>query len=149
MNIFRFFRSLGITAIVIFASSCTTHSDAQGVYAVNLTPPHGKAIAAFAEGCFWHAQIVFEAVKGVDSAVSGYAGGNKKNPSYDDVTSETTGHTESVLVYYDPKVISYEELTNVFFASVDPTTKDRQGNDVGYLLSQRYFLHDAGRAAIS
>lgn len=131
MNISQWFRSLSIFSAVLLASSCTSHSGAQGVYAVNLTPPPGKAIAAFAEGCFWHAQIVFEAVKGVDSAVSGYAGGHKKNPSYDDVTSETSGHTETVLVYYDPKVVSYAELMNVFFASVDPTTKDRQGNDVG------------------
>ena len=119
--------TVALAAITVLHTACT----AQGVRPVLLTPPPGKAIAAFAEGCFWHAEIVFESVKGVDSAVSGYAGGHKKNPSYEDVTSETTGHTESVLVYYDPKIISYNELIHVFFASVDPTTKDRQGNDVG------------------
>src|ERR1041384_416048 len=116
--------------LILTLSACTVSTKAQKVYSVSLRPPRGKAIAPFAEGCFWHAQIVFEAVKGVDSAVSGYAGGHMRNPTYDDVTSETTGHTETVLVYYDPKVISYNELINVFFASVDPTTKDRQGNDV-------------------
>ena len=117
-----------IAAILLLNTACST---AQGVRPVSLTPLPGKAVAAFAEGCFWHAEIVFESVKGVDSAVSGYAGGHKKNPSYEDVTSETTGHTETVLVYYDPNIISYNELIQVFFASVDPTTKDRQGNDVG------------------
>ncbi|MCZ8216013.1 MAG: peptide-methionine (S)-S-oxide reductase MsrA, partial [Cyclobacteriaceae bacterium] len=88
-------------------------------------------IAAFAEGCFWCSEHIFEAVVGVDSAVSGYAGGTTKNPTYELVNTETTGHAETVLVYYDPKIVSYEELTKVFFTSHDPTTKDRQGPDVG------------------
>lgn len=98
---------------------------------VKLVAPKGKAIAAFAEGCFWCSEHIFEAVVGVDSAVSGYAGGKVPNPTYELVNTETTGHAETVLVYYDPSVISYEELTNVFFTSHDPTTKDRQGPDRG------------------
>lgn len=98
---------------------------------VNLIAPKGKAIAAFAEGCFWCSEHIFEAVVGVDSAVSGYAGGTVKNPTYELVNTETTGHAETVLVYYDPSVVSYEELTKVFFTSHDPTTKNRQGPDVG------------------
>ena len=98
---------------------------------VNLVAPKGKAIAAFAEGCFWCSEHIFEAVVGVDSAVSGYAGGQAPNPTYELVNTETTGHAETVLVYYDPSVISYEELANVFFTSHDPTTKDRQGPDRG------------------
>lgn len=98
---------------------------------VNLVAPTGKAIAAFAEGCFWCSEHIFEAVLGVDSAVSGYAGGKTKNPTYERVNTETTGHAETVLVYYDPSIVSYEELTNVFFTSHDPTTKDRQGPDRG------------------
>jgi peptide-methionine (S)-S-oxide reductase len=70
-------------------------------------------------------------VVGVDSAVSGYAGGTVANPTYELVNTETTGHAETVLVYYDPKVISYEELTKVFFTSHDPTTPDQQGPDKG------------------
>jgi len=118
---------LGILLILFSSTSCKS----QGVYAVPLKAGPGKAIAAFAEGCFWHAEIVFESVHGVDSVVSGYSGGTKRNPSYEDVTSETTGHAESVLVYYDPRVISFQELTKVFFTSLDPTQKDRQGNDIG------------------
>lgn len=98
---------------------------------IPLKPPAGKAIAAFAEGCFWCSEHIFEAVVGVDSAVSGYAGGTTKNPTYEIVNTETTGHAETVLVYYNPKVISYEELTKVFFTSHDPTTEDRQGPDQG------------------
>lgn len=102
-----------------------------GVIKVKLVAPKGKAIAAFAEGCFWCSEHIFEAVKGVDDVISGYAGGTTANPTYELVNTETTGHAETVLVYYDPKVISYEELTKVFFSSHDPTTKDRQGPDRG------------------
>jgi peptide-methionine (S)-S-oxide reductase len=102
-----------------------------GVRKVQLVALEGKAIAAFAEGCFWCSEHIFEAVVGVDSAVSGYAGGTVANPTYELVNTETTGHAETVLVYYDPKVISYEELTKVFFASHDPTTPNQQGPDKG------------------
>lgn len=98
---------------------------------VSLEPPAGKSVAAFAAGCFWCTEHIFEAVVGVDSAVSGYAGGTVSNPTYELVNTETTGHAETVLVYYDPEVISYEELVRVFFSSHDPTTRDRQGPDVG------------------
>lgn len=101
------------------------------VRSVAITAPEGKAIAAFASGCFWCTEHIFEAVVGVDSAVSGYAGGTTTNPTYELVNTETTGHAETVLVYYDPNVISYRELTHVFFTSHDPTTPNRQGPDVG------------------
>lgn len=141
--------SILFAALLVLAGACNTASEAQGVYAVNLAAPKGRAVAAFAEGCFWHAQLVFEAINGVDSAVSGYAGGHKKNPSYSDVTSETTGHTETVLVYYDPKVVSYSELINAFFTSVDPTTKDRQGNDVGSSYRSAIFYRGAEEQKIA
>lgn len=101
------------------------------VIKMELKAPQGKAIAAFASGCFWCVEHIFEAVVGVDSAVSGYAGGHVPNPYYELVNTETTGHAEAVLVYYDPKVISFEELCNVFFLSHDPTTPNRQGPDIG------------------
>jgi peptide-methionine (S)-S-oxide reductase len=98
---------------------------------VTLTPPAKKAVAAFAEGCFWCSEHIFEEVAGVDSAVSGYAGGHLANPTYEQVCSETTGHAETVLVYYDPSVVSYKDLLDVFFSSHDPTTMNRQGPDEG------------------
>ena len=91
----------------------------------------GKAVAAFAEGCFWCSEHIYEELAGVDSAVSGYTGGRTINPTYEEVCTETTGHAEAILVYYDPKVISYKDLLDVFFLSHDPTTLNRQGPDVG------------------
>ena len=94
--------------------------------------PAGKeAVAYFAEGCFWHAEIVFQSLNGVRDAVSGYAGGTDKHPSYESVASGETGHAETVQVFYDPAKISYETLVAAFFASQDPTTMNRQGNDEG------------------
>lgn len=126
-------RNISIFAIllVFFACEAQKKSKKGGVRKISLEAPAGKAVAAFAEGCFWCSEHIFEAVLGVDSAVSGYAGGHTTNPTYELVNTETTGHAETVLVYYDPKVISYEELTKVFFTSHDPTTPDRQGPDVG------------------
>jgi len=121
---------------LIFATLCCFSCQAQkkksnDIKKVTLTAPKGKAIAAFAEGCFWCSEHIFEAVVGVDSAISGYAGGTVAFPTYELVNTETTGHAETVLVYYNPQVISYQELTKVFFTSHDPTTRDRQGPDRG------------------
>jgi len=94
-------------------------------------PSSNEAVATFAEGCFWHAEIVFQSLVGVRDAVSGYAGGTTTNPDYESVASGETGHAETVQVYYDPSKISYETLVDAFFASQDPTTLNRQGNDAG------------------
>jgi peptide-methionine (S)-S-oxide reductase len=120
-----------------------------GVRKVQLVAPQGKAIAAFAEGCFWCSEHIFEDVVGVDSAVSGYAGGTVANPTYELVNTETTGHAETVLVYYDPKVISYEELTKVFFTSHDPTTPDQQGPDKGSSYRSILFYMSADEKTIA
>jgi peptide-methionine (S)-S-oxide reductase len=90
-----------------------------------------EAVADFSEGCFWHAEIVFQSLVGVRDAVSGYAGGAVKNPDYETVCTGNTGHAETVQVYYDPTVISYQTLVDAFFASMNPTELNRQGNDVG------------------
>ena len=92
----------------------------------------GLAQATFAGGCFWAQEEAFEQLKGVRQVVSGYAGGTKANPTYEEVAAKTTGHTEAVDNYYDPAVISYATLADVFFrASHDPTQRNRQGYDVG------------------
>jgi peptide-methionine (S)-S-oxide reductase len=95
------------------------------------SPVANEAVATFAEGCFWHAEIVFQSLAGVRDAVSGYAGGTTTDPDYEKVASGQTGHAEAVQVHYDPAKISYETLVKAFFASQDPTTLNRQGNDVG------------------
>ncbi|NNC35002.1 MAG: peptide-methionine (S)-S-oxide reductase MsrA [Croceitalea sp.] len=88
--------------------------------------------AYFASGCFWCVESIFESVKGVKEAISGYSGGNEENPYYEQVAYGKTGHAEAVEVYYDPKVISFQELVQIFFGSHDPTALNRQGPDVGY-----------------
>ncbi len=90
-----------------------------------------EAVAYFAEGCFWHSEIVFQSLAGVRDAISGYAGGTAKNPTYESVSTGETGHAETVQVFYDPSKIAYQTLVEAFFASQNPTTLNRQGNDEG------------------
>jgi peptide-methionine (S)-S-oxide reductase len=93
--------------------------------------PEGAETAVFAMGCFWGAERVFWQTEGVISTAAGYAGGFTPNTSYEEVCSGLTGHTEVVLVVFDPQVVSYEELLRVFWEGHDPTQGMRQGNDVG------------------
>lgn len=91
----------------------------------------GLSKATFASGCFWCLEGVYESVKGVKEAVSGYAGGKSQNPTYEEVGGGGTGHAESLEVYYDPKEVSYETLLQVYFDSQDPTQANGQGPDRG------------------
>ncbi|WP_026976282.1 peptide-methionine (S)-S-oxide reductase MsrA [Flavobacterium tegetincola] len=115
---------------------------------LSLTPKNGQAVAVFASGCFWCTEHVFEAVVGVKEAVSGYSGGTLKNPSYEQVGTNRTGHAESIAVFYDPKVVSYKELVTVFFASQDPTTPNQQGPDKGSSYRSIAFYNDAAEKKI-
>lgn len=90
-----------------------------------------KQIAVFGGGCFWCTEAVFAELKGVTSVLPGYSGGEKPNPTYEDVCTGATGHAEVSEIEFDPSVISYKDLLTVFFAVHDPTTLNRQGNDVG------------------
>jgi peptide-methionine (S)-S-oxide reductase len=130
MNTMSYFKFLSVSWILLIFFACNAQTGRKNT-AVKLTPPPGKAIAAFAEGCFWCSEHIFEDLAGVDSAVSGYSGGHTKNPTYEEVCKENTGHAEAVLVYYNPKIISYDDLLEVFFTSHDPTTLNRQGPDEG------------------
>ena len=98
--------------------------------------------ATLAGGCFWCLEAVFDELRGVESVESGYAGGQKENPSYREVCNGTTGHAEVVQVKFDPAVLSYKDLLNVFFAIHDPTTLNRQGADVGTQYRSAIFHHD-------
>lgn len=91
----------------------------------------GEKIAYFASGCFWCVEAIFESVEGVREAVSGYAGGNTINPTYQKIGTGTTGHAETVAVYYNPDKVSFKILVDVFFGSHDPTTKNGQHPDYG------------------
>ena len=98
--------------------------------------------ATFAGGCFWCMEPPFEKLKGVREVISGYTGGNKVNPTYEEVCSGTTGHAESVQVIYDPKEISYEQLLDVFWHNIDPTTPNQQFVDKGIQYRSAIFYHN-------
>jgi peptide-methionine (S)-S-oxide reductase len=101
-------------------------------------------------GCFWCLEAVFEQVIGVESVVSGYSGGKTENPNYEEVCTGSTGHAEVVRVVFDPEVISYAQLLEIFFVIHDPTTKNRQGDDVGTQYRSVVFYHsDAQKSAAS
>ncbi len=100
-------------------------------------------IATFGSGCFWCSEAVFTRLKGVTNVTSGYSGGMIDNPSYEQVSSGHTGHAEVIRLEYDPTIIPYERLLDVFFATHDPTTMNRQGNDVGDQYRSAIFFHNA------
>lgn len=104
-------------------------------------------IATLAGGCFWCTEAVYQNLKGVQSVESGYIGGKNANPTYEQVCSGATGHAEAIRVTYDPTVISYADLLDIFFATHDPTTLNRQGNDVGTQYRSAIFPHSEGQAA--
>ncbi len=103
--------------------------------------------ATLAGGCFWCLEAVFDELRGVESVESGYSGGKVPSPSYRDVCTGRTGHAESIQVTFDPAVISYGDLLNVFFAVHDPTTHNRQGNDLGPQYRSAVFYHDEPQKA--
>lgn len=98
--------------------------------------------ATFGAGCFWCVEAMFESLKGVDSAVSGYSGGHVKKPTYKEVCNGTTGHAEVIQVHFDPSIITYEELLEAFFLAHDPTTLNRQGADVGTQYRSVIYYHN-------
>ena len=104
-------------------------------------PPAGSAVATFAGGCFWCMEPPYDKLDGVVSTTSGYMGGTVKNPTYEQVSNGTTGHTEVVQVAFDPKKMSYEKLLEVFWKNIDPTVKDRQFCDVGTQYRTAIFVH--------
>ena len=106
-------------------------------------------IATLAGGCFWCLEAVFDELQGVESVESGYMGGKTPKPTYDDVCGGGTGHAEVVRVTFDPAVLPYEELLGVFFSIHDPTTLNRQGNDVGTQYRSAIFFHGAEQGRIA
>lgn len=105
--------------------------------------------ATLAGGCFWCIEAVYQLLDGVELVESGYSNGKVKDPSYKEVCSGTTGHAEVCRITFDPSVVTYEEILQVFFASHDPTTLNKQGNDVGTQYRSAIFFHDAEQERIA
>jgi len=103
----------------------------------------GVDTATFAGGCFWCTEVQFQQLEGVDTVISGYTGGDIRNPTYKQVTTGKTGHAEAIHVIYRPDVITYDELLEAFFVAHDPTQLNRQGNDIGPQYRSAIFYHDA------
>ncbi|HEY0057443.1 MAG TPA: peptide-methionine (S)-S-oxide reductase MsrA [Pedobacter sp.] len=135
-------RYVFLTLIISTLLACNS-SGQQKTKKVTPVSSGSNSVAVFAEGCFWCSEHIFEEIAGVDSAVSGYTGGHVKNPSYEQVCTETTGHAEAIMVYYNPKVVSYSSLLDAFFSSHDPTTLNRQGPDVGTSYRSAIFYSSA------
>jgi peptide-methionine (S)-S-oxide reductase len=129
--------SVEATTPVAAAAIATTDQPAKD------TPAPAMAIATFANGCFWCTEAVFEQLRGVRKVVSGYIGGSVDDPTYKEVCNGTTGHAEALQIEYDPTQVDYATLLEVFWKTHDPTTLNRQGNDVGTQYRSGIFFHDA------
>ena len=132
MRFFSFF--LALTLISLLSANCTPEKhSSQNKHPQNevFQPDSSLEVATLGGGCFWCLEAAYERIKGVKHVVSGYAGGNTVNPSYREVGAGGTGHAEVVQVHYDPKIISYDEILEIFWTIHDPTTPNRQGPDVG------------------
>jgi peptide-methionine (S)-S-oxide reductase len=111
--------------------------------------PEGLQKATFGGGCFWCTEAVFLELKGVHSVASGYSGGSVKNPTYEQVCTGATGHAEVIQINYDPKQVNYKDLLEVFWRTHDPTTLNRQGNDVGTQYRSVVFYHNDEQKALA
>ena len=114
-----------------------------------MSPEVPTEIATLAGGCFWCIEAIFREVEGIKQAVSGYTGGITANPTYDDVCSGRSGHAEALQVTFDPTVITYREILEIFFSVHDPTTLNRQGADVGTQYRSAIFYHDEEQKTIA
>lgn len=133
-------------AVLLFAGNST--NSAAGAQTGEKTKPR-KEVATLAGGCFWCLEAVFVELRGVDKVVSGYAGGQVANPTYEQVSSGTTGHAEVVQITFDPQVISYKDLLDVFFTIHDPTTLNQQGADIGTQYRSAIYYHSPEQKAVA
>ena len=112
-------------------------------------PENNQQIATLGGGCFWCLEAVYNDLKGVEKVVSGYSGGHVKDPTYQQVCSGLTGHTEVVQVTFDPGIITFKDVLNIFFSIHDPTTLNRQGADIGTQYRSAIFYHDSDQKAVA
>lgn len=129
----KIFKGVAVFTAVVLAVTLLSFSQKKEdkLKEVSIQTTSETKVAYFASGCFWCVEAIFESVNGVEEAVSGYAGGHTKNPTYKTIGTGRTGHAESVAVYYNPKKVSFQTLVKVFFGSHNPTTKNGQHPDYG------------------
>ena len=127
-------------------TACAQKQDAK---LTTMNDSNNKSLATFGAGCFWCVEAIFQRVEGVEKVVSGYSGGHVKNPSYKEVCNGTTGHAEVCQLTYDPTMVSFEELLEIFWKTHDPTTLNRQGNDVGTQYRSAIFYHNEQQKEIA
>jgi peptide-methionine (S)-S-oxide reductase len=130
-----------LMVLLIVGSSCGQKSKAEKTTTV-IETKQGMELATFGSGCFWCTEAIFLNVEGVEKVESGYSGGKVKNPTYREVCSGLTGHAEVIQVTYDPKIVSYDELLEIFWQTHDPTTLNRQGADEGTQYRSVVFYHN-------
>ena len=148
--------TMALSLLFTVSTSCGNNSEQNTVTRpeianaapVEVEPQNGLERAYFASGCFWCVEAVFESVKGVKEAISGYSGGHTKNPTYEESNTGRTGHAEAVEVIYDPDVVDFSTLTNVYFGSMDPTQKNGQGPDIGSQYRSIIFFQNARQKQI-
>jgi peptide-methionine (S)-S-oxide reductase len=144
--------SLAILLISITFSACGQNKPAAAnkqTTKMNNKDLSNLDIATFGGGCFWCVEAVFQLMNGVDTVISGYSGGKIENPTYKQISTGTTGHAEVIQIYFNPEIVSYEELLEVFFNTHDPTTLNRQGNDVGTQYRSVIFYHSEKQKEIA
>lgn len=148
-----------LPAVIIVGSLCLACAPAQTTSPLEVTSPMNDVtsntdaeqlkVATFANGCFWCTEAVFERLRGVENVTSGYIGGEVANPTYEQVCAGNTGHAEAIQMRYDPQQTGYEELLLVFWRTHDPTTLNRQGNDVGTQYRSAVFYHDESQRQLA
>ncbi len=129
MKLYKGFLAIVFITVLVVSFGFTDTNDS--IEKIKLEQTKETQVAYFASGCFWCVEAIFESVRGVEEAVSGYAGGHTKNPTYNSIGTGKTGHSETVAVYYNPKVVSFKTLVAVFYGSHNPTTVNGQHPDYG------------------
>jgi peptide-methionine (S)-S-oxide reductase len=138
------------TSIILFVFVFTiTNFYAQSIITKKSKMSDKLEIATFANGCFWCTEAIFQRLKGVEKVTSGYSGGKVKNPSYREVATGETGHAEAIQIQFNPSVITFQEILDVFFSTHDPTTLNKQGYDVGTQYRSAIFYHSKEQKEIA
>ena len=128
--------------VLLMLASCLTAALAGAASGAEGEIKDDLSLATFAGGCFWCMEPPFDKIEGVVATIAGYTGGHKPNPSYGEISAGNTGHTEALQIFYDPAIVSYEDLLRIFWRNIDPTTANRQFCDIGNQYRPGIFYHD-------